>query len=99
MGRATGLQVAYGAIQVVWGVDLAVDRGQVVALIGPNGAGKTTTLRALAGLLPARQGTIRFAGQAGETRARPRRRSLPSYGSTSHGRSQEARGRWRLSRG
>ena len=61
--EATGLQVAYGAIQVVWGVDLAVDRGQVVALIGPNGAGKTTTLRALAGLLPARQGTIRFAGQ------------------------------------
>ena len=56
--EATGLQVAYGAIQVVWGVDLAVDRGQVVALIGPNGAGKTTTLRALAGLLPARQGTI-----------------------------------------
>jgi len=61
--EATGLQVAYGAIQVVWGVDLAVDRGQVVALIGPNGAGKTTTLRALAGLLPARQGIIRFAGQ------------------------------------
>ena len=61
--EATGLQVAYGAIQVVWGIDLAVDRGQVVALIGPNGAGKTTTLRALAGLLPARQGTIRFAGQ------------------------------------
>ena len=61
--EATGLQVAYGAIQVVWGVDLAVNRGQVVALIGPNGAGKTTTLRALAGLLPARQGTIRFAGQ------------------------------------
>jgi len=61
--EATGLQVAYGAIQVVWGVDLAVDRGQVVALIGPNGAGKTTTLRALAGLLPARQGTILFAGQ------------------------------------
>jgi len=61
--EATGLQVAYGAIQVVWGVDLAVDRGQVVALIGPNGAGKTTTLRALAGLLPARQGVIRFAGQ------------------------------------
>jgi branched-chain amino acid transport system ATP-binding protein len=61
--EATGLQVAYGAVQVVWGVDLAVDRGQVVALIGPNGAGKTTTLRALAGLLPARQGTVLFEGR------------------------------------
>ncbi len=61
--EAIGLEVAYGAIQVVWGVDLAVDRGQVVAVIGPNGAGKTTTLRALAGLLPARRGVIRFAGR------------------------------------
>jgi branched-chain amino acid transport system ATP-binding protein len=60
---ATGLEIAYGAIQVVWGVDLAVDRGQVVTLIGPNGAGKTTTLRALAGLLPAHRGTILFAGE------------------------------------
>jgi branched-chain amino acid transport system ATP-binding protein len=61
--QATGLEVAYGAVQVVWGVDLSVDRGQVVAVIGPNGAGKTTTLRALAGLLPALRGTIAFAGQ------------------------------------
>ncbi|MBV8202702.1 MAG: ABC transporter ATP-binding protein, partial [Acidobacteria bacterium] len=61
--EATDLQVAYGAIQVVWGVDLAVDRGQVVAIIGPNGAGKTTTLRALAGLLPAHRGRISFAGR------------------------------------
>ena len=61
--EVVGLEVAYGAIQVVWGVDLAVDRGQVVAVIGPNGAGKTTTLRALAGLLPARGGAIRFAGR------------------------------------
>jgi branched-chain amino acid transport system ATP-binding protein len=61
--EAVGLQVAYGAIQVVWGVDIQVDRGQVVAVIGPNGAGKTTTLRALAGLLPAYRGKISFAGQ------------------------------------
>jgi branched-chain amino acid transport system ATP-binding protein len=58
----SGLQVAYGAIQVVWGVDLAVGRGQVVAVIGPNGAGKTTTLKAVAGLLPSRRGRIVFAG-------------------------------------
>jgi branched-chain amino acid transport system ATP-binding protein len=59
----SGLEVAYGAIQVVWGVDLGVGRGQVVAVIGPNGAGKTTTLKAVAGLLPARRGRIVFAGQ------------------------------------
>ncbi len=61
--QAAGLEVAYGAVQVVWGVDLEVERGQVVTVIGPNGAGKTTTLRALAGLLPALRGTISFAGQ------------------------------------
>jgi branched-chain amino acid transport system ATP-binding protein len=59
----SGLEVSYGAIQVVWGVDLVVGRGQVVAVIGPNGAGKTTTLKAVAGLLPARRGSIVFAGQ------------------------------------
>jgi branched-chain amino acid transport system ATP-binding protein len=58
-----GLEVSYGAVQVVWGVDLAVERGQVVGILGPNGAGKTTTLRALCGLIPARRGTIHFVGR------------------------------------
>jgi branched-chain amino acid transport system ATP-binding protein len=58
-----GLEVAHGAIQAVWGVDLAVQRGQVAALLGPNGAGKTTVLRALAGLIPPLRGTVRFAGR------------------------------------
>jgi branched-chain amino acid transport system ATP-binding protein len=58
-----GLEVSYGAVQVVWGLDLEVARGEVVGLLGPNGAGKTTTLRALAGLMPARRGRILFAGQ------------------------------------
>jgi len=56
------LDVAYGAIQVVWGVNLSVRRGEVVSLIGPNGAGKTTTLKALAGILPAPKGKISFGG-------------------------------------
>ena len=60
--EVTGLEVSYGAVQVVWGVDLEVGRGQVVSIIGPNGAGKTTTLRALAGLLQARRGRIVFDG-------------------------------------
>jgi branched-chain amino acid transport system ATP-binding protein len=54
--------VSYGPIQVVWGVNLRVRRGEVVSVIGPNGAGKTTTLRAIAGLLPARGGRITFDG-------------------------------------
>ena len=61
--RASDLEVAYDAIQVVWGVCLAVCRGQVVAIIGSNGAGKTTMLRAIAGLIPVKKGRIEFDGQ------------------------------------
>jgi branched-chain amino acid transport system ATP-binding protein len=57
------LDVAYGAIQVVWGLSLSVRRGEVVSIIGANGAGKTTTLNALAGLIPVRSGKIVFDGQ------------------------------------
>lgn len=57
------LDLAYGAIQVVWGVNLEVHRGKVVSLIGPNGAGKTTLVKAIAGLLPVRAGKIIFDGE------------------------------------
>jgi branched-chain amino acid transport system ATP-binding protein len=53
----------YGAIEALKGVSLTVEEGEVVTLIGANGAGKSTTLRSIAGLSPARQGTIRFAGE------------------------------------
>jgi branched-chain amino acid transport system ATP-binding protein len=56
------LHVAYGDIQVVWGVSLAVPDRSVVALIGPNGAGKSTTLKAIMGLLPPQEGTVHFRG-------------------------------------
>ena len=59
---AENLEVAYGAIQVVWDVNLKLDCGEVVSLIGPNGAGKTTTLKALAGLVPVRKGRILLKG-------------------------------------
>ncbi|PZN09639.1 MAG: branched-chain amino acid ABC transporter ATP-binding protein, partial [Bacillota bacterium] len=61
--EVTGLEVAYGAVQVIWGISFQVQRGQVVALIGSNGAGKTTTLKALAGVQPARGGRIRLGGE------------------------------------
>jgi branched-chain amino acid transport system ATP-binding protein len=60
-----GLKVAYGGIKAVKGIDLRVDRGELVTLIGANGAGKTTTLKAITGTLPPCkvEGTIRYLGQ------------------------------------
>ncbi|MHA6345614.1 ABC transporter ATP-binding protein [Roseivivax sp. CAU 1761] len=58
-----GLRTGYGPIEVVHGIDLDVSEGECVALIGANGAGKSSTLKAVCGLLPARAGSIRFAGQ------------------------------------
>jgi branched-chain amino acid transport system ATP-binding protein len=57
------LSAFYGDIQVLFGLDLAVEDGGVTALLGANGAGKTTTLRALCGMVRTR-GDIRFAGRS-----------------------------------
>jgi branched-chain amino acid transport system ATP-binding protein len=57
-----GLQVAYGGIRAVKGIDLAVEPGELVCLIGANGAGKTTTLRAITGLVRAAAGAVRYDG-------------------------------------
>ncbi len=54
----SGLQGGYGEIQVLWGVDLAVEAGEMVCLIGSNGAGKTTLLKTISGLVPATSGSI-----------------------------------------
>ena len=61
--EAKSLCAWYGAAQILYDVDLEVRRGEVVALMGRNGAGKSTTLKALMGLLPGTQGTIRFHGE------------------------------------
>lgn len=58
-----GLEVAYGASQVLFGIDLAMAEGEAATLLGRNGMGKTTTLRALCGLEPVRAGSIRFMGE------------------------------------
>jgi branched-chain amino acid transport system ATP-binding protein len=57
-----GLEVSYGAIRAVRGIDLDVEAQEIVALIGANGAGKTTIVRAIAGLVPFR-GEIRYQGR------------------------------------
>ena len=50
--KITGLKVSYGGIQAVKGIDLEVNKGELITLIGANGAGKTTTLKAITGTLP-----------------------------------------------
>jgi branched-chain amino acid transport system ATP-binding protein len=57
------LTLAYGRIQALHGISLGVNQGEVVALIGANGAGKSTTMRAISGLRPVSQGTIKFDGE------------------------------------
>ncbi len=62
--KITGLQVAYGGIKAVKGVDLHVNEGELVTLIGSNGAGKTTTMKAITGSLPPASGDIEYLGKS-----------------------------------
>jgi branched-chain amino acid transport system ATP-binding protein len=59
-----GLETAYGLSQVLFGVDLRVDAGEVVTLLGRNGMGKTTTVRSIMGIVPPRTGTVAFDGRS-----------------------------------
>jgi len=60
--QAKGLCAWYGAAQILFDVNLYVDRGEAVALMGRNGAGKSTTLKALTGMLEKRRGNVTFMG-------------------------------------
>jgi branched-chain amino acid transport system ATP-binding protein len=55
-----GIEVSYGTIKALHGIDLEVHKGEIVTLIGANGAGKTTTLRTISGLLKPRTGSVHF---------------------------------------
>ena len=57
------IHAGYGKLEILRGVSLRVESGQVVSIIGPNGAGKSTVFKTLFGLLPVRQGRVRFDGQ------------------------------------
>ena len=59
-----GLQAGYGDVQVLWGVDLTVNAGEIACVVGSNGAGKTTLLRTISGMVRPRAGQMHFAGQA-----------------------------------
>jgi branched-chain amino acid transport system ATP-binding protein len=70
------IHVAYGDVQVLHGISLNVQQGEIVTLLGSNGAGKTTTLRAIAGLRPARAGAIKYQGAALSARAASQRAEM-----------------------
>jgi len=61
--KLSGLSAGYGAVQVLWDVDLCMEERGIACLIGSNGAGKTTLLRTLSGLLPSTAGSILFEGE------------------------------------
>lgn len=63
MLEVKGLQVHYGMIQAIKGIDFEVNKGEVIALIGANGAGKTTILHTVTGLIQASSGTVFFEGK------------------------------------
>ena len=59
----SGLEVRFGGIRAVKGIDLHVEEGELVCLIGANGAGKSSALRAIAGMLPTVPGAVRYGGR------------------------------------
>ena len=76
--EVSGLRAGYGRLPVVFGIELTVEEGEIVALLGLNGAGKTTTLRAISGMIPVMDGSVRFGGAdiTGQPAERITRRGL-----------------------
>ena len=63
MLEVENVSAAYGLIQILWDVSFKIKEKEIVSIIGPNGAGKTTLVKTIMGLLPAKNGTIRFKGE------------------------------------
>ena len=63
MLRVSRLEARYGAAKILFGIDLELGPGEVVALMGRNGAGKSTTLKSIMGLIPNRSGEVGFLGE------------------------------------
>jgi ABC-type branched-subunit amino acid transport system ATPase component len=62
--QVSGVDVSYDRLQVLFGVDLHINEGEILALLGTNGAGKSTLLRAISGLMPVDQGEIALDGES-----------------------------------
>ena len=69
------LSAGYAGVAVIRGVNINVEKGEVVALLGPNGAGKTTTLLTTSGLLKALEGSVKVLGEPANSGA-PHKLSL-----------------------
>ncbi len=61
--ESADIVAGYGEVEILHGVSIAVQEGEMVAIIGPNGAGKSTFLKAIFGLIPSRQGRVRLRGE------------------------------------
>jgi ABC-type branched-subunit amino acid transport system ATPase component len=61
--EAAGIVSGYDELEILHGVSIAVEPGEIVAVIGPNGAGKSTLLKTIAGLLPVQRGRVRLRGE------------------------------------
>ena len=61
--EVTDLEVTYGVIRALKGINFTVEEGEIVSLIGANGAGKTTTMQSIMGLIPIKGGTVTYKGQ------------------------------------
>ncbi len=59
----SGIDMAYGSVQILFGVDFDVERGELVALLGTNGAGKSTLLKGISGLVRPKRGKVFFKGE------------------------------------
>ena len=85
MLNVEGLRSRYGRIEVLHGIDLAVNSGEIVTVVGANGAGKTTLLRCLSGVQPVTGGTITFRGENFT--------AVPAYKRLGYGLAQSPEGR------
>ena len=61
--QLSNVRVRYGSVEVLHGIDLRVDEGEIVTILGANGAGKSTTLLSISGLVRPFEGEILFEGQ------------------------------------
>ena len=61
--EVNNIYTAYGLSQILFGVSLSVQEGEVISILGRNGVGKTTTLRSIMGLTPPKSGSIRWRGE------------------------------------
>ncbi len=68
MLKVSDIEVSYGDYQVIWGVSLEVNEGEVVSLLGPNGSGKSTIFNTISGLIKPKAGTIEFNGERIDSR-------------------------------